>query len=144
MLKLCAHLAPVLTVATIIALGVAGSFSTTSPVFVALYLAAIAIAVAARRAFPPGTFRGGPPPAGRSVIRRGPYRVVRHPMYSAALLLVWSAVGAHVQVWTIGLGVVVTGAAVGRVIWEERLLRATFPDYADYARSTRALIPYIV
>src|SRR5574341_1082334 len=144
MLKILAYVAPIVTLGTIIALAVTGSFFTTSPVLLALYVAAIAIAIAARRAFPPGTFRAGPPPAGQAVLRRGPYRVARHPMYSAALLLVWSAVGAQVAAWTIGLGVVVTGAVVGRVMWEEQLLRAAFSDYAEYARSTRALIPFVV
>ena len=144
MLKMVAFLAPVVTLVAIIALAVAGSFFTASPVFILLYVLAIALAIGARRAFPPGTFRAGPPPAGQALIRRGPYRFVRHPMYSAALLLVWSAIGAHLTLWAIGLGVVVTGAVVGRVVWEEKLLRATFPDYAEYARSTRALIPYLV
>jgi protein-S-isoprenylcysteine O-methyltransferase Ste14 len=144
MLKLVAYLAPVVTLAAIIALGLTGSFFTTSPILLLLYIVAIAISVWARRAFPSGTFRAGPPPAGQAVIRRGPYRFVRHPMYSAALLVVWTAVAAHLTLWTVILGVVVTGAVVGRVIWEEKLLRATFPDYADYARSAPALIPYVV
>jgi protein-S-isoprenylcysteine O-methyltransferase Ste14 len=144
MVKLLGYLAPVVTLGTIVALAVAGSFFTTSPVWITLYVVAVAVAVAARRAFPPQAFRAGPLPAAQSIIRRGPYRVVRHPMYSAALLLVWSAVGAHPAPWTIALGAVVTGAVVGRVIWEEKLLRAAFADYADYARSTRALIPYIL
>ena len=144
MLKLVAYLAPILSLSAIAVLAVAGSFSTSSPILIALYVAALALAIWARWSFPPGAFRAGPPPGGSTLIRRGPYRFVRHPMYAAALLLVWSAVAARASSWSVALGVLVTAAVAGRVIWEERLLRASFSDYGDYARSTRALIPYIL
>jgi protein-S-isoprenylcysteine O-methyltransferase Ste14 len=32
---------------------------------------------------------------------------------------------------------------ITRVVVEERLLRARYPEYADYARSTKALVPYV-
>lgn len=144
MLKVVAYAAPVLTLAALAILAFAGSFSTTSPVLLALYLLAIALAIWARTSFPPGAFRAAPPPGGPTLIRRGPYRFVRHPMYAAALMLVWSAVAARASAWTAALGVLVTAAIAGRVAWEERLLRASFPDYGEYARSTRALIPFIV
>jgi protein-S-isoprenylcysteine O-methyltransferase Ste14 len=144
MLKVLAYLAPLVTLAAIVTLAVLGSFFTASPWLLALYLIAIALAAWARAAFPAGAFRAGPPPAGAALIRRGPYRLVRHPMYSAALLLVWSGVIARLTWGTVTLGVLVTGAAIARVVYEERLLRAAFPDYGEYARSTRALVPFIV
>ena len=143
-LKVIAYLAPVLVVASIVTLAVLGSFGTRNPLCLALYVASVALAVWARTAFAPGTFRGGPPPGAPAVIRRGPYRFVRHPMYAAALLLIWTAIAADWSAATAVLGVVVTAAAIGRVIYEERLLRAALPDYADYARTTRALIPFIL
>jgi protein-S-isoprenylcysteine O-methyltransferase Ste14 len=143
MLKVVAYLAPIVTLAAIGTLAVLGSFFTTSPWLLALYLLAVALAVWARTAFPAGAFRGGPPPGGAALIRRGPYRFVRHPMYSAALLLVWSGVIARLTWGTAALGVLVTAVAVARVVYEERLLRAALSDYGEYARSTRALIPFI-
>jgi protein-S-isoprenylcysteine O-methyltransferase Ste14 len=32
---------------------------------------------------------------------------------------------------------------VASVVVEERLLRARYPDYDAYARSTKALVPYV-
>lgn len=144
MLKVVAHLAPLVALASIAALMAAGSFSTRSPVLITLYLAALGLAVWARRSFPAGAFRATPDPAGAAVIRTGPYRFVRHPMYSAGLLLVWSAAAARLSPWTVGLGAVVTAVVGARVVWEERLLRAAFPDYAAYAQSTRAVIPFLI
>jgi len=143
MLKVIAHLAPIVVLGTIATLAVLGSFFTTSPWLLALYVLALALAIWARSAFPAGAFRAGPLPAGAALIRRGPYRFVRHPMYSAALLLVWGGVFARLTWGTAALGVLVTGMAVARVVYEENMLRAAFTDYGEYARSTRALIPFI-
>lgn len=64
-------------------------------------------------------------------------------MYSAALLFVWAAVVGHLSSLTLAVGVAATGVAVARVIAEERLLRERYPEYPDYARATKALVPYL-
>jgi protein-S-isoprenylcysteine O-methyltransferase Ste14 len=64
-------------------------------------------------------------------------------MYAAALLFIWAAVVSHVSAFTVAVGVVVSGIAIARVIVEERLLRTRYSDYDDYARATRALVPYV-
>lgn len=65
-------------------------------------------------------------------------------MYTAALLLVWSGVVAHVSAWTVVAGTLTTGVVAVRIIVEERLLCARYATYAPYARSTKALIPFVV
>jgi protein-S-isoprenylcysteine O-methyltransferase Ste14 len=82
-------------------------------------------------------------PADSSIIRRGPYRVIRRPMYSAALLFVWTAVVSHLSGLTMSIGLVCTGIALARVFAEEKLLRARSVEYPDYARSTNALISFV-
>lgn len=131
-------------VAAIVLLGVTGNLFSSSPFAVAAQLAAVALAVWARISFQKGTFRVGAAPGGTSIIKRGPYRFIRHPMYSAALLFIWAAVASHVSVLTIAVGMAATALVIVRVIVEERLLRATYPDYLAYSQSTKALIPYIL
>jgi len=82
-------------------------------------------------------------PGADVLLRRGPYRFVRHPMYLAALVFIWAGIGSHVSALTLAIGVAVTGVCIARVIVEERLLRAEYPEYPDYARSTKALIPFL-
>jgi len=43
----------------------------------------------------------------------------------------------------VAIGVAVTGVSIARIIVEERLLQATYPEYRDYARATKALVPYL-
>jgi protein-S-isoprenylcysteine O-methyltransferase Ste14 len=130
-------------IAAIVVLGATGNLFSSSPLVIAAQVAAVGLNVWARRSFPKGAFRVSAAPGGASTIRRGPYRFIRHPMYAAALLFVWTAVVSHVSVLTLAIGLAVTAVVLGRVVTEERLLRATYPDYREYAHATKALVPYL-
>ena len=130
-------------VAAIVVLAVTGNLFASSPFVIAAQVAAVGLSVWARRSFQKGTFRVSAEPGSDSIIRRGPYRFIRHPMYSAALLVIWAAVVSHVSVLTLAIGLFVTGVAIARVFAEERLLSAEYVEYADYARTTKALVPYL-
>jgi protein-S-isoprenylcysteine O-methyltransferase Ste14 len=130
-------------IGSIAALAVTGNLFSSSPFVIAAQAAAVGLSIWARRAFRQDTFRVTAVPAGSSIIRHGPYRVIRHPMYSAALLFIWTAVVSHLSVLTLAIGIACTGLAVARVFAEEQLLRARFVEYPDYARSTNALIPFV-
>jgi protein-S-isoprenylcysteine O-methyltransferase Ste14 len=80
---------------------------------------------------------------GHRLVTAGPYRFVRHPIYSSMLgNLV--ATGLVVSHW-IGLVAGLVFFAIGtgiRVVSEERLLRAQFgTEYEDYARRVPAILP---
>ena len=132
----------VFVVAATLVLAVTGNLLTASPFVILAQVTAVGLSVWARRSFQKGTFRVSAAPGGTAVIRRGPYRIIRHPMYSAALLFIWAGVVSHASLLTLSIGVAVTVVAVVRVIAEERLLRAKYPDYDQYARTTRALVPF--
>ena len=133
-----------LVIASIVALGVTGNLFVLSPPVIAVQAAAIGLSIWARRSFQKGAFRVTAEPGGSAIIRNGPYRFVRHPMYAAALLFIWAAVVSHLSVFTVVVGLAVSGIAIARVVVEERLLRAQYSDYEDYARATKALVPFVV
>ena len=142
-LRLASALPLIFILAALAVLGVTGNLFSASPFVVAAQIAAIGLNVWARRSFQKGTFRVTAAPAGHSIIRRGPYRLIRHPMYSAALLFVWAAVIGHLSRLTLAVGGALTCVAVARGIAQERLLRKQYPDYPDYARATKPLVPYL-
>jgi protein-S-isoprenylcysteine O-methyltransferase Ste14 len=78
------------------------------------------------------------------VIDTGPYAIVRHPMYAAALLYL-AGMPLLLGSWY-GLFVMplfVAGMAP-RAVFEERLLRRDLPGYADYMSRVRyRLVPGI-
>ncbi|MEZ5649476.1 MAG: isoprenylcysteine carboxylmethyltransferase family protein [Burkholderiaceae bacterium] len=107
-----------------------------------LVVLAIALAFWALAAMRMPTFSVMPEPvAGGRLCRRGPYARLRHPMYSSVLL---GGVGA-LLVWPVGWKfvafVVLALVLVAKIRREERLLRDAYPDYDDYRRQTRAVIP---
>jgi len=81
----------------------------------------------------------------RGLVTRGPYRLVRHPLYlgelTAALGIV---VGARRWAPALAAWLVCLGLQLVRTRYEERSLRAEFPEYASYADRTKRLIPGLV
>jgi protein-S-isoprenylcysteine O-methyltransferase Ste14 len=76
------------------------------------------------------------------VIDTGPYRLVRHPGYVAALLLFFGMALALGSLWAMMPAALAAAVLVLRTSWEDRLLRAELPGYADYARQVRwRLVP---
>ncbi|HVT49615.1 MAG TPA: isoprenylcysteine carboxylmethyltransferase family protein [Vicinamibacterales bacterium] len=78
-----------------------------------------------------------------ALVRTGPYRRVRHPIYSG-LLLAFVGTMLIVNRWS---GVVALPFFAGSLVWklalEERRMRAAFPEYADWARHSAALVPFV-
>ena len=78
-------------------------------------------------------------------MRRGPYRVLRHPSYTGALLTV-IGFGIGTGSWAAALVAIVpiTFAFLYRIRIEERVLADAFPDaWPGYVRETRRLIPFL-
>jgi protein-S-isoprenylcysteine O-methyltransferase Ste14 len=82
---------------------------------------------------------------GHELVTSGPYRVVRHPIYSGMIgMLVATGIAITAWWWLIvGAAVFVTGTLI-RTRAEERLLRGQFgAAYEAYAARVPALIPFI-
>jgi protein-S-isoprenylcysteine O-methyltransferase Ste14 len=78
------------------------------------------------------------------LVTAGPYRRIRHPIYSGIILAMIGTTIAVSLYWLIA--VVVIGAYfLYSAIVEERSMARLFPDsYPEYRRSTKMLIPYII
>jgi protein-S-isoprenylcysteine O-methyltransferase Ste14 len=82
--------------------------------------------------------------AGQTVADHGPYRLLRHPMYSVSLLIwLWLplALGSFVALPVAALLIPIL---VLRLLNEEKILRRDLPGYSDYCHRTPwRLIPFI-
>jgi protein-S-isoprenylcysteine O-methyltransferase Ste14 len=78
----------------------------------------------------------------QKVISTGPYAIVRHPMYAAALLLFLGTPLALGSYWGLLALIVAVPALIWRLLHEEKLLARDLPGYADYCAHVRwRLIP---
>ncbi len=102
-------------------------------------LGAWAIASMGRR-----TVRVTPDPKpGGTLAVRGPYRWIRHPMYSAVLTIggAWSVAAPDAA--TLGAASALVLAVATKIVLEERFLSRTYPGWEAMRRRTRRLIPFV-
>lgn len=82
--------------------------------------------------------------AGQTVISTGPYAIVRHPMYGAALFMILTIPIALGSWWGLLVWIAVLPALIWRLLDEERVLLRDLDGYADYRRKVRwRLIPRV-
>jgi protein-S-isoprenylcysteine O-methyltransferase Ste14 len=81
---------------------------------------------------------------GHKLVERGPYRFMRHPIYTGHLLMgLGTAIASGLFVAFAGLASFVGGFWI-KLNQEERLLLRGFPDkYPAYKARVKALIPYV-
>lgn len=83
-------------------------------------------------------------PEVRGLVTRGPYSVVRHPVYLGELGACAGLVLAAPTTWNVGVAAIFTTAQFVRMRLEERALGSEFPEYASYAARTPRLVPRLV
>jgi protein-S-isoprenylcysteine O-methyltransferase Ste14 len=80
-------------------------------------------------------------PEARGLVTRGPYRIVRHPVYLGELgAVVGFSIGGP-SLWNLGVLIAFYAAQAVRMRLEEQALTREFAEYADYAATTPRLVP---
>ena len=108
-----------------------------SPVFIAIYLWLAWSILSLRRNF-------SVLPEARALAKKGPYRIVRHPMYLGycALWIAWAAGaqgGIGPWLWA-AFGILLFAY---RAFAEEKKMRKFVPGYSDYCQKTPGFIPLL-
>jgi protein-S-isoprenylcysteine O-methyltransferase Ste14 len=80
-------------------------------------------------------------PEGRRLVTKGPYAVIRHPLYLAEAVGALGAVINFLSPWALLLVGAQLALQMVRIHYEEKVLHETFPEYHDYATRTWRLIP---
>ena len=106
--------------------------------------AGLAFTVWARRAL--GTNWSGMPTIKQDheLITRGPYAVVRHPIYTGPLVAIFGSCLAEGHVWSVVFFAMAVVLLIVKLETEEAILTREFPnEYPDYQQRTKALIPFL-
>lgn len=109
-----------------------------------IFLSGLALAVWARRHIGrnwgmPMTRKEEP-----ELVTTGPYRVIRHPIYSGILLaMIGTAVAVNLY-WLL-IFAIMAAYFIYSAVMEERLLSSAMPDaYPEYRARTKMLIPFLL
>ena len=142
-LKWASIVAFVVLVLAIFGLVVRHSLFARGSVAIAVQVVAFLLLLWARLTFGRRSFHAAANPTEGGLVTTGPYRFLRHPIYSAILYFFWAGVLSHVSTVNCLLALLATAAIAVRMVTEERLLIKRYPEYVAYAARTRRIIPFM-
>jgi protein-S-isoprenylcysteine O-methyltransferase Ste14 len=113
------------------------------PVTIAIQVIAVLLMIWARLTFGMRSFHAAANPTSGGLVTRGPYRWLRHPIYSAVLYFLWAGIAAHPSRGSVLVALLASALLGVRMFGEERLLRKMYPEYEEYTRHTARVLPFI-
>jgi protein-S-isoprenylcysteine O-methyltransferase Ste14 len=75
--------------------------------------------------------------------QKGPYKVIRHPMYSAIILTLFPLVIENFSIFRLIIFIILIADLVYKLHWEEKMLLKRFPEYSTYQKKSSRIIPFI-
>ncbi|NOY51484.1 MAG: isoprenylcysteine carboxylmethyltransferase family protein [Chlorobi bacterium] len=81
--------------------------------------------------------------SGGILITSGPYRLIRHPMYTAQVVAIIPLVAESFSYWRLGVLIILVVDLLIKIEFEEKLLLQHFSQYENYKASSKKLIPFI-
>ncbi len=81
--------------------------------------------------------------SGSHLVTGGPYRWIRHPMYTALLMIMLALVCESFSYWRGFWWVLLSADLVAKLSYEETLLLEIFDDYEAYRLRTWRVVPWI-
>jgi len=131
-------------VAALAGLALTDNLFSSSPVVIAVQAGSFAVMIWARLTFGSRSFHAAANPTEGGLVTTGPYRFVRHPIYASMCWIGWAGALAHRNPVAFALAALMTAGGLVRMLSEERLLVARYPEYEAYARRTKRLIPFVI
>jgi len=80
---------------------------------------------------------------GGQLCTTGPYRVIRHPMYTAVLLLLLGLLFNNYSHTGLAVFFIVLVDLIVKMNVEEKILLAHYTDYKNYMTKTKRIIPFL-
>lgn len=77
------------------------------------------------------------------IVKKGPYKVIRHPVYSFNLMVTFGYTLASGSVWVLVYALIGLFHVVKALKIEEDFLQTEFPSYKEYMRTTWRMIPFV-
>ncbi len=116
---------------------------TWSPPIIVIQTLAVGLMFWARLTFGSRSFHYAANPTKGGLVTSGPYKFLRHPIYAAILYFSFAGVAGNLSWQNLALLTVICFGAAIRILCEERLVVIDYPEYSQYAKRTKRLIPFV-
>jgi protein-S-isoprenylcysteine O-methyltransferase Ste14 len=77
------------------------------------------------------------------LVTNGPYRLLRHPMYTAVLFFTAGLSIAYFGWYKVAIWLILLIVLLFKLHWEEKMLVKKFPNYQHYQAKSYKLIPFL-
>lgn len=77
------------------------------------------------------------------LVTTGAYKYIRHPLYSSVLIMAMSGVILFSTIYCWAFVIITLIGLLSRINKEEKFLLEIFPDYKQYSRKTKKMIPFV-
>jgi protein-S-isoprenylcysteine O-methyltransferase Ste14 len=124
-------------------MAIRGTFFSVHPVAIMLEVSAIGLMLWARLTFGHRSFHAAANPTAGGLVTTGPYRYIRHPIYTAVCLFGWAGILFSWSLINVLLGILLLVSSIARMLCEEHLIIEVYPEYREYALATKKMIPYV-
>ena len=116
---------------------------SSSPLVIGVEVAGVGLMLWARLTFGSRSFHAAAEPTEGGLITTGPYHFIRHPIYAAACMICLAGVSANISLLSVLAAALLVVGALVRMSAEEEWVTARYPEYRQYAKVTKRMIPYV-
>ena len=128
----------------LIILAWSGPLFATRPLLLLMECVSAGLGVWAIATLQLGRFNITPDIASRAeLMRSGPYKFIRHPMYTSLLLASLALILDSFSISRACIWLALLATLVTKLLYEERLLSERFREYEEYKQLTKRLIPFL-
>ena len=114
-----------------------------NPITIIIQLFSFFLMIWARVTFKSRSFHLTANPTEGGLVTNGPYRWLRHPIYAAIIYFSWACLIAFPKIEVLVAVLFITAGLFTRILLEEKALNKVYPEYAEYSKRAKKLIPFI-